>query len=802
MHIFNRHTDVLTVGWVVGQLAQTVQPYIEGLTGSFVVKATYRLRPDDLPEPWPEEPLLVSGDKPTPDDPENSLDYASDFVPYKPHADFAVVGTAHRPAVGQNSVFPVSVTAGPIRKELIVFGPRKWVPRMFSDRALPGDPGPAESVPLRYTLAWGGHDSELNPVGLGPESAEVARIEHGPFDTRRDYRTDPEPAAFGPIPADFPFRQSRVGTYADDWENTRWPWLPFDFDWAYYNATAPDQWFEGYLRGDEPLQFDNMHPEHPAYRSRLPGVKPRLFLQQLVRLKHEELAFREVPLDLDTLWVDMDKEQLVLVWRGRAPVLSTKLKDVKNLLVLLEPLDQPSQPLADYEAIMAQHISPAPPPPAEPPPSPEQVLAELEARLAAAEAQAEQQARAQRERDADMALVQKILAAVQPAVDQNLESLQAFAKASGVELPSEPPSIKEALDLAKAQMRAQVGTMKAIPGAPADKIAEYEAMVAQFEAFEMPELPPDPEPKPVVEPEPFSLERARRGEYVNADLQGLDFSGLDLSGLDFTGATFAGAKFVGTILKGTILRGADLTNTDLSSARLQTAILDSADLGGCVAPGASFAGASLAAARLADLDLGGSDFSQATGMGADFSGSRLTGALFVEAQLPRAIFSGAVVEHADFSRARLAAATFAAAKAAAANFADADLTNFRAPDKADFRGTVFDRVKASGSLWRESVFDGASFARADLSGALFEDASLAATVFDRCDLSKAEFDDASLPGAVLTNANLRMVNFAGADLANARLDGSNLYEAAFRDTVLDGATWRDAIITNTRLALP
>ena len=802
MHIFNLHADVLAVGWVVGQLADTVQPFIEGLTGSFVVKATYRLRPDDLPEPWPDEPLLVSGDKPTPDDPENSLDYSSDFVPYKPCADVAVIGTAHRPAVGRVTMFLVTVTAGPIRKQVLVFGPRKWVPRMFSDRPRLGDPEPAESVPLRYTLAWGGAGSELNPVGLGPGSAEVARIEQAPFDPRRDYRTDPEPVAFGPIPADFPFRQSKLGTYDDEWTATRWPWLPLDFDWSHSNATAPDQWFDGYLRGDEPLRFDNMHPEHPVYRSQLPGVKPRLFLQQLVRLKHEERAFREVPLDLDTLWVDMDKEQLVLVWRGRAPVLSTKLKDVKNLLVLLEPLDAPSRPLADYEAIMAQHISPAPPPPDEPPPSPEQVLAELEARLAAAEAKAERQSQAQRQRDADMETIQKILAAVQPSLDQNLESLQAFAKANGVELPSTPPTLKEAIDLTKAQMRAQLETLKATPVLPADKLAEYEAMVVQFEKFEMPELPPDPEPKPVVEPEPFSLERARLGVYVNADLQGLDFSGLDLSGLDFTGATFAGSKFVRTILTGTILRGADLTKTDLSSARFQNAILDSADLGGCVAPGASFAGASLAAARLADLDLGGSDFSEATGMSADFSGSLLTGALFVGAQLPRAIFSGAVVENADFSKASLPAADFAAARAAAATFADADLLNFRAPDKADFRGANFDRVKASGSLWRESILDGASFERADLRRALFEDASLAATVFDRCDLSKAAFDDASLPGAVLTNANLRMVNFTGADLANARLDGSNLYEAAFRDTVLDGATWNDAIIKKTRLELP
>jgi hypothetical protein len=74
-------------------------------------------------------------------------------------------------------MFPVSVTAGPIRKQLLVFGPRKWVPRMFSDRALPGEPGSAESVPLRYSLAWGGPASEWNPVGLGPGSAEVARID-------------------------------------------------------------------------------------------------------------------------------------------------------------------------------------------------------------------------------------------------------------------------------------------------------------------------------------------------------------------------------------------------------------------------------------------------------------------------------------------------------------------------------------------------------------------------------------------------------------------------------------------------
>ena len=43
MHIFNLNADVLAVGWVVGQLADTVQPFIDGLTGSFVVETVFNL---------------------------------------------------------------------------------------------------------------------------------------------------------------------------------------------------------------------------------------------------------------------------------------------------------------------------------------------------------------------------------------------------------------------------------------------------------------------------------------------------------------------------------------------------------------------------------------------------------------------------------------------------------------------------------------------------------------------------------------------------------------------------------------
>jgi len=807
MRIFNVHPELVAVGWVVGQLADSVKPFIPGLTGSFFVKAAYKLKPNTAPVAWPEKPA-ATGDRFVGADPKHGLAYATDFIPYKPRADFAVVGTSYRPPGGPFASFPVRVTVGPIRKEVAVIGPRTWVPQLLFGRPHPSEAGPAESVPLLYSEAWGGPKSRLNPIGKGPDGPDVARLEPGPFDPRRSYRHDPEPSAFGPIPPAWPFRQDRVGTYSKEWAATRWPWLPLDFDWSHYNATAPDQWFDGYLRGDEPLEFENMHPEHPVYRSRLPGVRPRLFLEQLVRKLNDEVAFREVPLDLDTLWVDMDKEQLVLVWRGRAPVLSTKLKDVKNLLVLLEPLDAPARPLADFEAILQQQISP-PPPPAPPAGAP-QSAAEVEAaqsKIAAAKRRTEameQLTQSLREMAAEKQKIDTMLASYLPQMKEYMGAVKAEAEARGIDVPEPPATLKEAMALAVAKQRETIARLKAMPGVPPEKIAQLEALLAKMESTKLPEMPPPraqrDKPKPKEE-EPFDLERARRGGYINAILRDRDFSNLDLSGIDFSGTVFAGSKFVGTILSGAILRAANLTKTDLSRARLQGAVLDFADFGEATLAGASFTKASLASTKLCGLDLTGLDFSGAAGMYADFTGSTLTGAVFKEARLPRAIFTKAEVGQVDFSRAWLAAANFENTKATGAIFADADLTNFRTGRQADFTGAVFDRVQATGAIWRAAILDGSSFARGKLSRALFEDASLKGAVFDRCDLSKASFEDAILEASILTNANLKNANFAGADLTRARLDGSSLYEAVFRDTALEGATWRDANIKKTRLEL-
>ena len=433
MKVHNLNPDVLAAGWVVGQLADTVQPFIPGLTGSFFGKATDRLQPGSPPIPWPDKPLPAAGDKPVDGDIMNGLEYASDFVPFKPRADFAVVGTAHPPPGGNAGVFTASATVGPLRKEVAVFGPRSWIPQMFSKRALPGPAGPATATPLRYTQAWGSPNSQLNPIGLGPHVAEVPRLEPAPPDADRNYRHDPEPVAFGPIPAAWPFRQARVGTYSKQWSVTRWPWLPLDFDWSHSNATAPDQWFDGYLRGDEPILLQNMHATQPHYESRLPGVKARLFLEQLTDLGDEAVEFHEVPLDLDTLWIDMDNEQMAIVWRGRAGVLSTKLKDVKHLMFFVEPLDAPPRTIADFATILAveKQAKQAPPPPNGPAQSVDEAFKQT---TAAINSMAEKLNRIAGQFKDVTSQVDAKVAEVTQLASQKVATAVATAKAHGVEL--------------------------------------------------------------------------------------------------------------------------------------------------------------------------------------------------------------------------------------------------------------------------------------------------------------------------------------------------------------------------------
>jgi uncharacterized protein YjbI with pentapeptide repeats len=583
-------------------------------------------------------------------------------------------------------------------------------------------------------------------------------------------------------------------------------------------AAPEDQWVDGYFRGDEPIVLEQMHPVHAVYQSRLPGVRARCFVSQrsgagaAERPGHwgEELHFREVPLHLDTVWIDADQEKLVLAWRGHLPVASLKLLDVEHLLSVLEPLDEPDRGLRFFEEMLAAELTPAD---LSPPFDPAALRAEIDAALAQAAKEradfeammAEQLAKAEAFAAAKQA--EAVAKARELGVDWQLPDAAAIAAA--------PKTLEEGI----AGMRQQLAELQAFTGFDVSQeivnlkqaIANAEeaaALVAGFpeqvrarEEEILSKIPPELlVVRKLPDGEPIDLEAARAKGFAKYDLRGVDFSGLDLSGIDFREARLTGAKLVRTTLGKADFTGANLTGADLTGADLRGATLDDADLTDAVVPYTRWAGASLSGARLSGLQLSGADFTGVRGQRADFSNAMLAEACFANADLEKADFSGAIVQRADFSGARLTRAEFGGAHAAGIVLRGAELTNLRARERADFTGAVVAGAVADDSAWGTSILDGADFREATLRRAQFSEASLREAMFDDCNLANAVFDDADLERAMLMHANLLRATFDRANLTNARLNGSNLFEAGLWESRLDGATYAGANVKRTRLA--
>ena len=158
--------------------------------------------------------------------------------------------------------------------------------------------------------------------------------------------------AFGPVGRTWEPRIKRAGTYDKNWLKHRSPKLPEDFQEAFYNCAPEDQQMPGYLRGDEEVRVQNMHPEHSDFRCRLPGVRVRALLDRKVGARYQ---FEEITMNLDTLWVDMEALQMVLVWRGRIP--ATSLEGQGPVLIVEEPLASPPRPAESYRPELARHAA-------------------------------------------------------------------------------------------------------------------------------------------------------------------------------------------------------------------------------------------------------------------------------------------------------------------------------------------------------------------------------------------------------------------------------------------------------------
>ena len=752
----------LTLGWLVTSLRPLE------LHATFVVKGTFRLKPGEVAELLPaEEGDFPTGDEYTEDDPEKSLHYPSDFAPAKKGADLLLVGTCHAPGGKATRGCVVTFQVGSWMKKLAITGDRVATHKLTGYSV--SEPQPFKKLRVSCEGAFGGGDFPSNPFGKGnmpetlPDGRTILRLPNIQYaDSIKLNSTDPvEPALFGPVPSTWPQRKPG-GTYDQQWLEQQWPWFPVDFDWRHFNAAPQDQQMESYLRGDEAVAVENMHPEVPHYTCRLPSLRPQIFISEC---SDNGEAWRQVEPKLDTLWLDMDEEKLILVWRGLSKVKSLKMEEVAQVHVIAGNLQEPSLTIEQYLQELARKAA---------------------GEKAAAELEAAEKIAVREKLEAEMAEMQKqIEEAVEEAEKRRAEVMEQFAQ-RGFSLPGPVLDVAGSLKLHNEARARTAKTMNP-------------ELVAQLKLTEPIQDPGFEEDIPKLTRERCQSHAEAKGSFAKSDLSEIDLSGLTMSHLDFTDADLTGCNLEETDLSSADLTGATLRKANLTGANLSSATLVACDLSQAILCKTQLQDANLDRATLRKANLQNGMLERVSANFADFVEADLTNALLRSGSFKRTDFSSTVLRAADFSNAVMSEALVEEARGPGVNMQGADLTALHAGNAPDFTGGNFQQVTASGSFWEGARLDGADFRYSALNLADFTSASLVQAKLGAAELKEAKFEDANLEAADLVYANVFRGSFERACLRNADLRGANLYEAEFWDAVTDKANFQGANVKMTKL---
>jgi uncharacterized protein YjbI with pentapeptide repeats len=757
---------------------------------TLVVRARFHLSPDR-----PVEPLgttfvdqgRLTADVLADDDEERSgeLLYPSDFADFKPRADVMLRGTCH-PNGAPVTECDVRFAVGAWSKTLRVTGIRAWSDHHVG--AVMSRPLAFSSQPIGWSRAFGGPGFAANPIGRGLLDDAVPNIEL-PSALVRSRGDRPAPAGFGPINPAWPERASKVGrAYDGAYRRARWPYYAEDFDWSHFNAAPRDQQLEGYLRGDEELVFENLHPRASRFTARLPGLR----LRALVHDRADR--YREPVMVLDTLFADLDREELTLTYRGLLEVEEDDLTCVRTILIASEPLAEAPRSVDEYRArldafardpmgfdekltpevrALMEH-DPAKGPPVEP------LVAWMRANGGLS--------------DADEAHVRKGLARAKAGFADDARASLPYPVSGPPPAPpvmtGGPPPVAIS-DLVRL-LKNEASRLQALPIGAHDLTRKaVDALLSVANDPRLAAIDPAIAEPPPAPPGPSASMRG-------ADLRGRDLTGLDLSGADLTGANLEGAK---------------LTGANLSNAKLERAVLFKADLSGANLDGAALSQANASGANLARATLRKITATQVSFEEADLQGASLEGATFDQAIFRAANLTRASAEGASFARTYFDDATLEDA-----NFRGVSLSRCRAgkvrASRVDLRGALLDgtsfvdadltaadlrEVKGLRTSWIRAVLRSADLRWAVLPSAFFDEAILDAARVFGADLRSARFYRASIQGADLARSNL-----FGADLRKARLNGSslrgaNLYDAKLIDAGLEGAILEGANLKRSTL---
>jgi hypothetical protein len=249
----------------------------------------------------------------------SSVRLDSDLLAIKPCTDVLLDAHAHALGGRPASSVAVQLRIADVAKQLVVHGARVYY-KAATGGLTTSAPQPFHTRPIRYEQAFGGMDpaqsgfDPRNPLGVG-FSSDTSRLVHQPAPSVEYPSGDPArlgPAGFGPIDAAWSPRRERAGTYDANWQRTRRPLLPEDYDDLYASSAPADQRPSAFLRGGEAVELTHLTPDGKL-RFELPKVY--LTFSTHFGLRREEHRSR-----MTAVLIQAETRKLSLVWQSALAV--------------------------------------------------------------------------------------------------------------------------------------------------------------------------------------------------------------------------------------------------------------------------------------------------------------------------------------------------------------------------------------------------------------------------------------------------------------------------------------------------
>ncbi len=270
----------------------------------------------------------------------------------KQNAEMVVHGSCFVTNGKAQTTSRVSASLGSITKELVVFGYRNWIKGLGVGWGVSA-PQSFTEMPVSYQYAFGGKGHPANEQGKGINEVDT---DFGPSIPLPNIEYEnqlisspgdrPKPASLNRMDILCEQRLSNAGTYDQAYIENRMPGFPDDLNYDYFNDAAPDQWLNGFFKGDEAFEICNMNPQKAVIKGKLPEVLGRCFVNHKI---NDGIHFKEIPVQLDTVWFFPETELGVQIHRGTIEVNEDDAADIEQILIANENIKDVPRTAEHYQ---------------------------------------------------------------------------------------------------------------------------------------------------------------------------------------------------------------------------------------------------------------------------------------------------------------------------------------------------------------------------------------------------------------------------------------------------------------------